>query len=66
MVLTRYFAGGFADVGPFQFNTTQLVAYSSEEGLRLGIGGRTTPKLINTRSSLLRLLSANKKVVLTL
>jgi hypothetical protein len=35
---------GFADIGPFQFNTTYLASYSTVEGLRLGLGGRTTPK----------------------
>lgn len=35
---------GFADLGPFQFNTAYLASYSTVEGLRLGLGGRTTPK----------------------
>ncbi|MDB5159358.1 MAG: hypothetical protein JWR50_4065 [Mucilaginibacter sp.] len=41
-------SGGFADVGPFQFNTGDLVSYSTIEGLRLGVGGRTTPKFNKT------------------
>lgn len=36
-------SGGFADTGPFQFDTGDLLSFSSVEGLRLGLGGRTTP-----------------------
>jgi len=42
------FSGGYADVGPFQFNTADIVSYSTLEGLRLGVGGRTTPKFNKT------------------
>lgn len=35
---------GYADLGPFQFNTAYLASYSTIEGIRLGLGGRTTPK----------------------
>lgn len=41
-------SGGFADTGPFQFNTNDLASYSTIEGLRLGVGGRTTPKFNKT------------------
>ena len=40
--------GGFADTGPFQFNTGDLVSYSTIEGVRLGVGGRTTPEFNKT------------------
>ncbi|MDB5118546.1 MAG: hypothetical protein JWQ79_4038 [Mucilaginibacter sp.] len=40
--------GGFADVGPFQFNAGNFVSYNTLEGLRLVVGGRTTPKFNKT------------------
>jgi hypothetical protein len=41
-------SGGFADTGPFQFNTGDFASYSPLEGLRLGVGGRTTPQFNKT------------------
>ncbi|WP_214072558.1 DUF5686 and carboxypeptidase-like regulatory domain-containing protein [Mucilaginibacter sp. dw_454] len=46
--LATTFTGGFADAGAFQFDLGQLAAYSPLEGLRLGLGGRTTPKFNKT------------------
>ncbi len=46
--LASTFSGGYADIGPFQFNLADLVSYSTLEGLRLGIGGRTTSKFNKT------------------
>jgi hypothetical protein len=38
------FSTGLADTGPFQFNLNDLAGYGQFDGLRLGVGGRTTPK----------------------
>jgi Family of unknown function (DUF5686)/CarboxypepD_reg-like domain len=40
--------GGYADLGPFQFGLNNLISFDYVEGLRLGLGGRTTPKFNKT------------------
>ena len=41
-------ANGFADLGPFQFNMSDFISYSTYQGARFGAGGRTTPQFNRT------------------
>jgi hypothetical protein len=46
--LTATLTTGYADAGIFQFNLNNIYSFSSLEGSRFAIGGRTTPKFNKT------------------